>query len=81
MLEKDVRGRFAQAIIIAIFFPGQPTKLAIVSAKAVIIPHIENEIKRFVGNSLGTFRHKQASTLVAEQATISSIYRFLRVNI
>ena len=48
MLEKDVRRRFAQAIIIAIFFPGQPTKLAIVSAKAVIIPHIENEIKRFV---------------------------------
>ena len=32
-------------------------------------------------NSLGAFRHKQTSTLVAEQTTISSIYRFLRVNI
>ena len=34
-----------------------------------------------IGNPLSAFRHKQASTLVAEQTTISSIYRFLRVNI
>lgn len=32
-------------------------------------------------NSLGTFRHKQDSTLVAEQATIFSTSCFLRVNI
>ena len=32
------------------------------------------------GNSLGTFRHKQDSTLVAEQATIFSAHLFLRVN-
>ena len=32
-------------------------------------------------NSLGTFRHKQDSTLVAEQTTIFSDYIFLRVNI
>lgn len=31
-------------------------------------------------NSLGTFRHKQDSTLVAEQATIFSVHLFLRVN-
>ena len=31
-------------------------------------------------NPLGAFRHKQDSTLVAEQTTISSIYRFLCVN-
>lgn len=34
-----------------------------------------------LGNALGTFRHKQDSTLVAEQTAISSIYRLLRVNI
>ena len=34
-----------------------------------------------VGNSLGTFRHKQDSTLVAEQTTIFSVSIFLRVNI
>ena len=32
-------------------------------------------------NSLGTFRHKQDSTLVAEQTTIFSVSIFLRVNI
>lgn len=32
-------------------------------------------------NSLGTFRHKQDSTLVAEQTTIFSASIFLRVNI
>jgi len=34
-----------------------------------------------VGNALGTFRHKQDSTLVAEQTTIFSVSIFLRVNI
>ena len=34
-----------------------------------------------IGNSLGAFRHKQDSTLVAEQTTIFSIFHFLRVNI
>lgn len=34
-----------------------------------------------LGNALGTFRHKQDSTLVAEQATIFSTSGFLRVNI
>lgn len=34
-----------------------------------------------LGNSLGTFRHKQDSTLVAEQTTIFSVSIFLRVNI
>ena len=32
-------------------------------------------------NSLGAFRHKQDSTLVAEQTTIFSVRLFLRVNI
>ena len=40
--------------------------------------HIADNI---LGNSLGTFRHKQDSTLVAEQTTIFSVYIFLRVNI
>ena len=31
-------------------------------------------------NSLGAFRHKQDSTLVAEQTTIFSVHLFLRVN-
>lgn len=34
-----------------------------------------------LGNALGTFRHKQDSTLVAEQTTIFSVSIFLRVNI
>ena len=34
-----------------------------------------------LGNSLGAFRHKQDSTLVAEQTTIFSVSIFLRVNI
>lgn len=32
-------------------------------------------------NPLGAFRHKQDSTLVAEQATTFSVCLFLRVNI
>lgn len=32
-------------------------------------------------DALGAFRHKQDSTLVAEQAAIFSVYPFLRVNI
>ena len=35
----------------------------------------------YIRNSLGTFRHKQDSTLVAEQTTIFSVSIFLRVNI
>lgn len=34
-----------------------------------------------IRNSLGTFRHKQDSTLVAEQTAIFSTSGFLRVNI
>ena len=34
-----------------------------------------------VRNPLGAFRHKQDSTLVAEQAAIFSVCLFLRVNI
>ena len=32
-------------------------------------------------NSLGAFRHKQDSTLVAEQTTIFGVNSFLRINI
>ena len=38
-------------------------------------------LHRSLGNSLGAFRHKQDSTLVAEQATIFSACLFLCVNI
>lgn len=34
-----------------------------------------------IRNSLGAFRHKQDSTLVAEQTAIFSVNSFLRVNI
>lgn len=43
-----------------------------------VIPH---EGDSQVRNALGTFRHKQDSTLVAEQTTIFSVSIFLRVNI
>lgn len=43
--------------------------------------HQAKGLNTSLGNSLGTFRHKQASTLVAEQTTISSICSFICVNI
>lgn len=42
--------------------------------------HLANDILRSIRNPLGAFRHKQDSTLVAEQATIFSTHLFLRVN-
>ena len=50
-----------------------------ISGKSMVFPtHCSGLTLR---NSLGAFRHKQDSTLVAEQAAIFSTSGFLRVNI
>lgn len=47
----------------------------------IISGHRRCEACREFGNALSAFRHKQDSTLVAEQATIFSVRLFLLVNI
>ena len=56
---------------------GQTTKLSF-SSLLTLLPHRRS---RTFCHTFGTFRHKQDSTLVAEQTTIFSVYIFLRVNI
>lgn len=48
------------------------------SSLLTLLPHRRS---RTFCHTFGTFRHKQDSTLVAEQTTIFSVYIFLRVNI